>query len=111
MECRVISLRQQQQQIQPSDFAPLAAVAGVGAVGRFGELIEGEELLVVACEGVGLLEADGEESAGFEGLARKSEDVRGGRRGRDQGVECEEFAFGGGEERSYFLRGEGGWRL
>lgn len=78
MESRVIALGQQQQQIQAGDFASLTR-GMVFAVRGVGDLVEGEELLVVAYEGVGLLEADGEEGAGLERLPREGEDGRGGR--------------------------------
>ena len=61
-----------------------------------GEFVEGEELLEVACESVGVLEADGEEGAGFEGLAGEVEEGRGGCGGGEEGGEVEEVFFGGG---------------
>ena len=61
-----------------------------------GEFVEGEELLEVARESVGVLEPDGEEGAGFEGLAGEVEEGgRGGGRG-EEGGEGEEVFFGGG---------------
>ncbi len=50
----------------------------------------------VAGEGVGVLEADGEEGAGFEGLAGEVEEGGGGGGGGEEGGEVEEVFFGGG---------------
>ena len=50
----------------------------------------------VAGEGVGVLEADGEEGAGFEGLAGEVEEGRGSCGGGEEGGEVEEVFFGGG---------------
>ncbi len=50
----------------------------------------------VAGESVGVLEADGEEGAGFEGLAGEVEERRGSRGGGEEGGEVEEVFFGGG---------------
>ena len=55
-------------------------------------------MLEVAGEGVRVLEADGDESAGFKGLAREVKERRGGSGCGDQGVEVEEGEFGFGEE-------------
>ena len=50
----------------------------------------------VAGEGVGVLKADGEEGAGFEGLPGEVEERRGRCGGGEEGGEVEELFFGGG---------------
>lgn len=94
VEAGIVVSRQQQQQVEAGDFA---ALAGAGVVkGRRGQLVEGEELLEVAREGLGLVQPDGEQRAGFEHGAGEGEEVRGGCGGGEEGVQCEEGAFGGG---------------
>lgn len=107
MEPRIITLGQQQQQIQPRHFTPLAIARRLES-GR-GKLVKGEELLEVPRESVGVLEADGEERAGFERRAGEVEERGGGGGGGEQGVEGEELAFCGCEEGGDFSGGgEGG---
>ena len=73
MELRIVALGQQEQQIQSRDFTSLAVT--LRGEGDGGEFVEGEELLVVPREGVWVLEADGQESAGFKGCAREVQEV------------------------------------
>ncbi len=101
MKAGIVPLGQQQQQIQARHLAPLAVARGL-EVGRR-ELVEGQQLLEVAGEGVGVLQADGEEGAGFERGPGEAEQLGGGGRGGQEGVELEELAFGGGEEGGDFL--------
>lgn len=84
MEARVVAFRQQQQQVQACHFAPLAVARGLEAGRR--ELVEGEQLLEVAREGVRVLQADGEQGAGFEGGAGEAEELGGGVGGGEEGV-------------------------
>lgn len=101
MEARIVALRQQQQEVQPRHLAPLAVARGLEVRRR--ELVEGEQLLEVAREGVRVLQADGEQGAGFERRAGEGEEVRGGVGGWEEGVEFEELPFRGGEEGGDFL--------
>lgn len=55
-------------------------------------------MLEVAREGGGVLEADGDEGAEFEGLAREGQGGGGGVGGGDERVEVQEGEFGAGEE-------------
>lgn len=96
MEAGVVPLGQQEQEVQARHFAALAVPGGLEARGR--ELVEGEELLEVAREGVGILEADGEQRAGFERRAGEVQEVWRCARGGQEGVEVEELSFGGREE-------------
>ena len=101
MKPRIIPSRQQQKQIQSRDLTPLAralAFRRAATEGGVRELVEGEELLVVADEGVGVVKVDGEESARFEGLAGEDEGLWRGFGSGKEGVEGEEFALGEREE-------------
>ena len=71
MEARIITLRQQQQQVQTRNFTPLTVTRGL-EIGRR-ELVKGQQLLEVTREGVGILQADGEQCAGFEGCSGESQ--------------------------------------
>lgn len=63
MKSGIVASCQQKQQVKTSDFTPLADVILIEGIG--GELVEGEELLEVAREGIGLVKTDGEEGTSF----------------------------------------------
>jgi hypothetical protein len=97
VEAGVVTLGQQEEQVQAGDLAALA-VRVRRRVGGRGQLVEGLQLLVVAGEGVGVLGADGEEGARFEGEAREGEEG-GGRAGAGkEGIEMEEGELCFGEQ-------------
>lgn len=91
VEAGVVTLAQQQQQVQASDLAGVAAAAREHALGQG---VEGLQRVEVASEALGILLLDADERAQFENLARGEEMWHrcGGR--RDEGVEFEEGEFG-----------------
>lgn len=111
VEAGVVALGQQQQQVQARHLAALAVARGREARRR--PLVKGPQLLEVAREGVRVLPADGEQGARFEGGAGEVQELGRGVRGREEGVEGEELAFGGREEGGDLLGrgGRGGLQL
>ena len=119
MELGILSLRQQQQQIQARNLVLLLpvcvrtgnpATSGTGTDSTL-ELVEPLELADVAQKGVGVLGADRGQGTLLVDLAGEREEggVGGGAgRGRGQRVELEEQELGFGEEGGGVGVGEGG---
>lgn len=119
VELGILSLRQQKQQIKPSDLVLLLpvrvrsrdpAASSTGADGPL-EFVEALQLADVAQEGVGVLGADRGKRALLVDLAGEREERRvggGAGRGRGQGVELQEQQLGFGEKGGGIGVGEGG---
>lgn len=93
MKSGIISLAQQQQQIQAGNLTPVLT----RTVRRGGVVVKGLELGPIPDKGLRVFEPDGDEGAGFEDGARGEEGGDGGLRIWYQGVGVKEAEFGVGE--------------
>jgi len=99
METSIISLTEQQQQVQARDLRSLIPWRQAFLLG--GEGVEWLELLVVSCEGgrgSRVLKADRDEGTEFENVLCGLEEVRRGCGGRNEGVFAQEGELGVPEE-------------
>ena len=99
METSIISLTEQQQQVQARDLRSLIPWRQAFLLG--GEGVEWLELLVVSCEGgrgSRVLKADRDEGTEFENVLCSLEEVGRCCRGRNEGVSAQEGELGVSEE-------------